>query len=151
MLNRRTLMAAAAAAPLAAFFTRPAVAAEPYVFAVDGIAIRGADPVAYLSQGEPVQGSRDHALMWGGATWHFSSAANMELFMADPRAYAPQYGGYCAYAASQGYVASTVPEAWTIHEGKLYLNFSLGVRRRWARDIPGHIASGDANWPALLA
>ena len=151
MLNRRTLLIAAAAAPLAAFLTRPAVAAEPYVFAVDGIAIRGADPVAFFSQGAPVQGSADHALMWDGATWHFSSAANMEMFMADPRAYAPEYGGDCAVAMSKGYIATSVPEAWTIHDGKLYLNYSVSVRRTWSRDIPGNIVLADAQWPAILA
>ena len=153
MLNRRTLLiaaAAAAAAPLAAFLTRPAVAAEPYVFAVDCIAIRGVDPVAYFSQGATVQGSADHALMWDGATWHFSSVANMEMFTANPRAYAPQYGGYCAFAMSKGYIATSVPEAWTIHDQKLYLNFSVDLRQIWSQDILGNIVLADAQWPAIL-
>lgn len=148
--RRSLLLGAAAAAPVATLFSRPAMAAEPMVFSEDGIAIRGADPVAYFTEMAPVQGSSEHAVMWNGTTWHFASAENMEAFIANPEAYAPQYGGYCAYAASQGYVASSVPEAWTVHEGKLYLNFSLGVRRRWERDIPGHIEMADANWPALL-
>ena len=80
----------------------------------------------------------------------FASAANRDLFDADPTAYAPQYGGYCAWAAAEGYVASTVPEAWTIHDGRLYLNFSRRMQRRWERDIPGNIARGNANWPAIL-
>ena len=89
--------------------------------------------------------------MWDGATWHFSSAANMEMFMADPRAYAPEYGGYCAFAMSKGYIATSVPEAWTIHDGKLYLNYSVSVRRTWSRDIPSNIVLADAQWPAILA
>lgn len=150
LFSRRALLMAVAATPAVAVLTRPALAAEPMVFAVDGIAIRGTDPVAFFTQMGPVQGSAEHAVMWNGTTWHFASAQNLETFMADPEAYAPQYGGYCAYAASQGYVASSVPEAWTVYEGKLYLNFSLGVRRRWERDIPGHIAMADDNWPAVL-
>lgn len=151
MLTRRTLLTAAvAAAPAAAFLTRPAMAAEPEVFSEGGIAIRGADPVAFFTEGAPVTGSPDHALMWNGTTWHFASAENMELFIADPSAYAPQYGGYCAFAMASGYIASTVPEAWTVHEGKLYLNYSTSIRGRWERDIPGNIEKADANWPTAL-
>lgn len=151
MLTRRSLLAAAAlAAPASLYLTRPAMAAEPAVFAEDGIAIRGADPVAFFTEGGPVQGSADHALMWNGTTWHFASAENMETFMGDPEAYAPQYGGYCAFAMASGYIASSVPEAWTIHEGKLYLNYSTGVRSRWERDIPGNIMKADENWPGIL-
>ena len=147
MLTRRMAIGLIAATPL---FASPAFAASPEIFAVDGVAIRGTDPVAYFTQGEPVAGTAEHAVMWKGATWHFASAENMALFEADPEAYAPQYGGYCAYAASKGGIATSVPEAWTIHEGKLYLNFSLRVRGFWAEDIPGNIALADANWPSIL-
>ena len=151
MITRRSLLAAATlAAPASLLFTRPAMAMEPEVFAEDGIAIRGADPVAFFTEGAPVIGSPDNALMWNGTTWHFASAENMETFMGDPEAYAPQYGGYCAFAMASGYIASTVPEAWTIHEGKLYLNYSTGVRSRWERDIPGNIMKADENWPSAL-
>jgi len=72
------------------------------------------------------------------------------LAPAGPAAYAPQYGGYCAWAVSQGYTASTDPHAWRIVDGKLYLNYSKGVQKRWQQDIPGNIAKGDANWPKVL-
>ena len=150
MLTRRTLLGAAFAAPAATLLTRPALAMEPETFAVDRIAIRGADPVAYFTDGGPVIGSADHALMWKGATWHFASAENMATFEADPERYAPAYGGYCAFAASRGYLAPTIPEAWTIHEDRLYLNANLRARELWLRDVPGNIAKGDANWPAIL-
>jgi len=150
MLTRRTLLTAAAATPFAALLSSPAVAAEPMVFSDSGIAIRGADPVAYFTQGAPVLGSADHALMWDGTTWHFASAENMEMFMADPHAYAPQYGGYCAFAMSKGYIATSVPEAWTVHDGKLYLNFSINVRQVWLEDVAGNIVLADGNWPTAL-
>ena len=88
--------------------------------------------------------------MWRGATWHFASDANRALFEADPLAFAPQYGGWCAWAVAEGYTASTVPDAWSIVDGRLYLNFSRSVQRRWERDIPGNIARADANWPGVL-
>tara|TARA_R110002051_G_scaffold50724_3_gene97915 strand:+ start:32603 stop:33022 length:420 start_codon:yes stop_codon:yes gene_type:complete len=128
----------------------PALAASPDIFAVDGLAIRGTDPVAYFKDQMPVAGDPEHRLMWRGATWHFASIANRALFEADPMAYAPQYGGYCAYAASKGAIAMTVPEAWTIYDDKLYLNYSESVRDIWRRDIPGNILLADGNWPDIL-
>ena len=144
------LLAALGAAPVALGFGRAARAATAPVYAEDGIAIDGTDPVAYFSEGRPVAGSSAHEVTWQGAAWRFASAANRERFEADPGAYAPQYGGWCAWAVAEGYTASTVPEAWKIVDGKLYLNYSRGVQRRWERDIPGTIARADANWPGVL-
>ena len=128
----------------------PRRAHEPAVHAADGAAIGGIDPVGYFDEGRPVEGSPAHELAWDGATWRFASARNAERFEADPRAFAPRYGGTCAWAVSEGYLAPIDPDAWTIHEGRLYLNASRGIRRRWSRDIPGHVARADANWPGVL-
>lgn len=68
----------------------------------------------------------------------------------DPQAYAPQYGGYCAWAVSQGHTASSDPQAWRIHDGKLLLNYSKGVQKTWEQDVPGFIAAADTNWPNVL-
>ena len=127
-----------------------AASAKAEVYAQDGIAIKGADPVAYFTQGQYVPGSSTYTYDWKGATWQFSSAANRDLFAASPAEYAPQYGGYCAWAVSQGYTAPVDPTAWSIVDGKLYLNFNADVQQRWERDIPGHIASANQNWPAVL-
>ena len=128
-----------------------AVAEEPAgVFAEGGVAIRGADPVAYFTEGGYVAGSASYTHEWGGATWQFASAENRDLFVSNPGAYAPQYGGFCAWAVSQGYTAPVDPTAWEIVDGKLYLNFDARIQRRWERDIPGNIASADQNWPAVL-
>jgi YHS domain-containing protein len=115
-----------------------------------GGAIKGYDPVAYFTQGKPVKGSGDHEFEYKGATWKFASAENRMTFEKNPEKYAPQYGGYCAYAVSQGYTASIDPEAWSIVDGKLYLNYSKGVRDKWSQDIPGYIKQADANWPKVL-
>jgi YHS domain-containing protein len=113
------------------------------------VAIEGTDPVAYFTAGKPIAGSSEFEHEWMGATWRFASAANRDLFAADPQKYAPQYGGYCAWAVSQGYTAKIDPEAWTIVGDRLYLNYSKEVRTQWSGDIPGNITKGDANWPKL--
>ncbi len=125
-------------------------AAEPVYQSFFGTAIDGTDPVAYFTEGRPVEGSSDYTHEWNGATWKFSSAANRDKFIADPDAFAPQYGGYCAWAVSQGYTASTDPEAWKIVEGKLYLNYNKSVQSQWEQNIPGHISAGNSNWPSVL-
>jgi YHS domain-containing protein len=114
------------------------------------LAVGGYDPVAYFAEGIPVEGSGEYTHEWKGATWRFSSARNLELFQADPEKYAPEYGGYCAYAVANGVTAPGDPEVWRIVEGRLYLNVSESIQTEWERDIPGYIRSADSNWPRLL-
>ncbi len=120
------------------------------VFEQAGLAIRGYDPVAYFTEQRAVEGSPGITQQWGGATWQFASSANRDRFVADSGRYAPQYGGHCAYAAANNYIAPTDPQAWTVHNDKLYLNFSKSVRARWKKDIGGNIARGDQHWPQLM-
>ncbi|MEM6677248.1 MAG: YHS domain-containing (seleno)protein [Pseudomonadota bacterium] len=137
-----------AIAPVAA--TTAVAAEDPIYQTLFGTAIDGTDPVAYFTEGRPVDGSSEFSHEWNGATWLFSSAENRDLFVADPERYAPQYGGYCAWAVAQGYTASTDPDAWAIVDDKLYLNYNQDVQTRWNKDIPGFIASADGNWPTVL-
>jgi YHS domain-containing protein len=129
----------------------PAWAAEDRVYSDwRGRAIRGYDPVAYFTEGRPVAGNSDIELDWNGATWRFASEANRATFLADPAAYAPQYGGWCAWAMAQGKTAAVDPEAWDIIDGKLYLNYSLDVQSRWRKDIPGLVSKADALYPGVV-
>lgn len=148
MIHRRTLLGLLAASP---FVARPAWADSPDVFATDGLAIRGYDPVAYFTTGGPVPGDPAHTIMWRGAVWQFSSPDTMMAFEMNPTGYAPEYGGYCAYAMSLGAIATTVPEAWTIDQGRLYLNYSVNVRSIWTEDIPGNVLRANGYWPDILA
>ncbi len=109
----------------------------------------GYDVVAYFTQNKPVKGSPRYQLEWNGGTWYFSSAANKQKFKTNPSKYAPQYGGYCAYAVTNGYKAKVSPNAWTIIDGKLYLNFSKNVRRKWLKDRDNNIQKADQNWSNL--
>ncbi|MGR5502726.1 YHS domain-containing (seleno)protein [Vibrio sp. DNB22_10_4] len=127
-----------------------AYALEPVYSDFFGKAIRGYDPVDYFTQGKPVKGNSDYTYDWNDATWYFSSKQNQDLFTANPDRYAPQYGGYCAWAVSKGYTAKIDPNAWYIHDDKLYLNYSKSVQSTWQQNIPGNIASADLNWPSLL-
>ena len=114
-----------------------------------GLALQGYDPVAYFTEHKPVRGNPELTASHAGAIYRFASPAHREAFLAAPAKYAPQYGGYCAYGVAGGYKAPIEPEAWSVVEGKLYLNYSQSVRRRWVSDIPGYVRKADANWPAV--
>jgi YHS domain-containing protein len=114
-----------------------------------GLALKGHDPVAYFEQGQPAKGSSALSFEWMGATWRFASPANRNLFQKDPHKYAPQFGGYCAWAVGHGYPADIDPEAWKIVDGKLYLNYSKSVQKMWEPEHRRWIDAGNANWPKL--
>jgi len=119
------------------------------IFVKDNAAISGYDAVAYFKEGKPVMGSTEFSVTYKGASWLFASKANADLFKANPEKYEPQYGGYCAYGCSQGHKAKTNPDAWTIVNGKLYLNYNTDVKAKWSKDQPGYIKKADANWPKV--
>ena len=114
-----------------------------------GVAIDGYDPVAYFTDGESQKGSSEFTTDWGGTQWRFSSAEHRDLFVQMPGKYAPQYGGYCAYAASINLIAPGNPTHWKVVDGKLFLNNNLIVHKLWERDIPAKISAGDQHWPSL--
>lgn len=128
-------------------------AADPDVYATKAGAIRGYDTVAYFSlqpDDKAVKGSDEFTHEYMGATWKFVSAENRDLFAADPEKYAPQYGGYCAFAVSHNFTKSVNPNVWKIVDGKLYLNFNRIAYRKWDKDLDASIVRGDANWPTVL-
>ncbi|NKC29819.1 YHS domain-containing (seleno)protein [Falsiroseomonas selenitidurans] len=114
-----------------------------------GVALDGYDTVAWFTQSRPLRGRADFAATHAGVSWRFASAAHLAAFREDPARYTPRYGGYCAFGVARGYKVDIDPEAWHIEAGRLYLNYDRGVQRQWQRDIPGHIARADANWPRL--
>jgi hypothetical protein len=113
------------------------------------LAIKGYDPVAYFTPGKPTPGSAGITYDWDGARWRFADTANRDLFQRDPDAYAPQYGGYCALGMTVGNRGDVDPEAWTIVDAKLYLNYDKSGRDEWRQDQAANIAQADRNWPHL--
>jgi len=140
-----------ALAALVLMLAAPARAESPMVNADDqGHAIRGYDAVAYFDEGAPREGSAEFSHEWMGATWLFASAEHRDAFAADPEAYAPQFGGYCAYAVAKGNPAQADPRVWAIVDGKLYLNLGEAVQAKWEADRSALIASARNNWPDVL-
>ena len=147
-----THLSMATAALLALVFSASASAQDRiYTGLFNNNAVGGYDAVAYFTQGEPVRGDRDFITEWRGANWRFASQDNLDLFLADPESYAPQYGGYCAWAMANGDFAKGDPEYWRIVDGKLYLNYDANIQQRWEADIPGFIERANVNWAEFEA
>jgi YHS domain-containing protein len=115
----------------------------------DGVAIKGHDPVAYFTMNKPVQGSPSFMAKHDGATYWFATAEHQQMFNTQPAKYVPQYGGYCAYGVAKGAKPDIDPTAFSVVEGKLYLNLSPDVQSRWLKDVPGYVRSADENWKSL--
>lgn len=115
-----------------------------------GVAIRGYDSVAYFTEKKPVMGKEQFSTDWKGAKWHFSSQANLEAFKANPEKYAPQYGGYCAYGVTRGYLVKVEPDQFAVVNDKLYLNYDAGVQKTWSKDQAKYIKEADSKFASLL-
>lgn len=118
-------------------------------FEKNGVAIEGYDAVAYFTDKKPVEGKKEFSAEYKGSTFLFSTAANRDKFIANPAAFAPQFNGFCAYGAAAGYKAKIDPDAFSIVDGKLYLNYNNVVRVRWNLDTKGYINKAEANWPTV--
>jgi enamine deaminase RidA (YjgF/YER057c/UK114 family) len=144
--SRLGLVAATAGLMCAAAFASSARSEEAK------LSIGGYDPVAYFTDGKPVQGKSEFEHLWHKLRWRFASDAHRQSFAKDPDRYAPQYDGYCAMGVSNDDAAhrDTIdPEAWAIVDGKLYLvhnQYWLGV---WREHSEEYIKRANASWQAL--
>lgn len=155
--RRMALLAAPLAGVAALFPALPAWAAPPVNTLKTGLlggrgdtAILGYDPVAYFTVGKPVKGQDAFSYDWMGAKWKFASQAHLDLFKANPKQYAPQYGGYCAYGVAQDNLVSIEPDKFKVLDGKLYLNYNADVQSTWLKDPAGYVKQADAKFDSLL-
>ncbi|MEM7057374.1 MAG: YHS domain-containing (seleno)protein [Pseudomonadota bacterium] len=149
MLSRRTLLTGSAAALLA---PHAAVAADKSEIYMDlqGRALKGYDSVAYHVQRKPMKGNPALSMEWKGAKWLFSTPANLVRFRSEPERWAPQYGGYCAWAVAKGWARPINPTIFRIFDDKLYLNLNMEIHRRWLKKRHTFIAEANEQWPGIL-
>ena len=136
---------------LVAPIATPALANKPRVLTQNGVALHGYDPVSYFNASGPLDGTNAHRLMWRNAIWRFATARNQMIFEHDPHAFAPKFGGYCAMAMTEGVLSDITPDAWALHDGKLYLMHSTTARDRCKRQPEHFVAEANAHWPSALA
>lgn len=146
----KLIKSAGLAAAMTLAVSTAALAAGPELNASStGLALQGYDPVAYFTEGEATKGSYKITASHNEATYWFSSEEHKAAFEADPNAYVPEYGGYCAFGAAMGFKFDGDPNHWKIVDGELYLNLSKDIQERWSTDIPGFIEQADNNWETI--
>lgn len=145
--TRRNCLVALSLSALA--ISVPALAGD--FFERNGLAIDGFDPTSYFSEGKPVRGSADFSAEYKGSVFYFASAENRMRFLAAPADFAPQFGGFCAYGAAGGYKAKIDPTAFSIIDGKLYLNYDAKVQASWSQDTRGYIRKAEQKWPTVAS
>jgi hypothetical protein len=149
MTNRRQIVASLVVLPVLSAFPRQADAMAPEFYTKHGIAVGGADVVAYFRNGQRLQGDPVLSVSWRSATWQFSSVGNRDAFEMNPAAFAPQFGGFCAYAMAQRAIVPADPDVFVIRGGRLFLTFSADVRRLWLANPAHYISLAEANWPLI--
>lgn len=116
----------------------------------DGVALQGFDPVAFFTDSRAVQGNSQFQSQYDGAKYYFASAEHKAAFDKEPGKYEPQFGGYCAYGASQGHPAPIKIEAWQIVNGRLLMQYDLGIKDKFNKDQQGNLRKADQNWPGIV-
>jgi YHS domain-containing protein len=149
LISRRVGLTSLLVAGIAAF-SKASFAAPP-VAQSNGYAIGGYDVVAYFAKNAAVRGKPEFSHVWHGATWLFESAENRDKFAANPDAFAPQYGGYCAVGMSKGGKGNGDPQAWSVRNGKLYLTANQNVRAKFDQDGDTYISKADSWWQRSYA
>ncbi len=110
------------------------------------VLLKGADVVAYFTDGRYVQGQSAFKSTHEGVTLHFASAEHKAAFDQAPQKYLPQFGGYCAngivYAIPWGGDADT----WKIIDGKLYIFGGQGSKDAFELDPARNLALAQKYW-----
>ena len=116
----------------------------------NSVAIQGYDPVAFFTQNRPVKGLPEFESQYHGARYLFASADDKAMFDANPAKYEPQFGGFCAYAVSEGHTAPVKIEAFMIVNGRLLMQYDLDIKKTFEKDPQGRPAKADKNWPGIV-
>lgn len=112
-------------------------------------ALEGRDPVAYFTEGKAVRGDGFILSKHNWLTYLFTSKDHKATFDKDPEKYAPQFGGWCAFGVSVGKKFHADPEAFVVHEGKLYVNVNKDILKKFKEDLAGNIKKAEASWSKI--
>jgi YHS domain-containing protein len=110
------------------------------------VMLKGADVVAYFTEGAYQQGAAEHQSTFEGVSFWFASAAHKAQFEQSPQRYLPQYGGYCANGIVYGIPWGGDADTWKITDGKLYIFGGQASKDGWELDEPANLALAEKYW-----
>ena len=104
-----------------------------------------------------MRGSKNFSSEYEGVNYWFSSAANKQMFEKDPGKYAPQYGGWCAFAmGKKNAKVPSDPQTFKLYNGQLYLFYNDYMQGEpfntiipWNADEKNAKQLADANWKSM--
>ncbi|MBT3366956.1 MAG: YHS domain protein [Nitrospina sp.] len=134
---------------LVALFANGALANTNNGTEISAPVMSGYDPVAYFEAGKPVRGNGYHTATYNGGTYLFETKEHKEAFNANPKKYAPQFGGYCAYGVAVGKKFYSDPTVWKIINRKLYLNLDTNIQAKWNKKMKAYISKAHSNWEGI--
>ena len=114
-----------------------------------GVAINGFDPVAYFLDGTPTLGKDAFEHTFAGVVWRFHNEGNRVIFIADPEAYVPRFGGYDPVGVARGVAVPGDPRLWLMSDERLCLFYSPEARNSFAVDARRVLTTADRKWPAI--
>lgn len=117
----------------------------------DRVMLKGADVVAYFTQGKYVQGDARYTSRYDDVTFRFASAEHKALFDAAPQKYQPQYGGFCANGIAYAIPWGGDADSFRMIDGKLYIFGGQGSRDGWDLDVPLNLKRADGYWADEVA
>jgi YHS domain-containing protein len=117
----------------------------------DRLLLKGADVVAYFTDGRYVQGVPAHKSVYEGVTFRFASPEHKALFDKEPAKYLPQFGGYCANGIVYGIPWGGDADTWRIIDGKLYIFGGQASKDAFELNVPGNVQLANKYWTDEVA
>lgn len=113
------------------------------------VALRGTDAVALAMGNHVTAGNAKFAHDHDGVAYYFASEKAMKQFAANPDAYMPQYGGFCAFGVAIGKKLDADPHYADIVDGKLYVFLNAVAFGKYLEDKQGTLKMAEKNWPGM--
>jgi YHS domain-containing protein len=125
---------------------------QHYNLGADNVALKGYDPVGYLTKSLALKGRKEISAEHRGVIYYFASEENKKLFTGSPEKYLPAYGGWCATAMAKSEKVEIDPANFKITNGRLFLFFKAfyaNALKEWNKDEPNLTGKADANWKKI--
>ncbi len=122
-----------------------------------GVILDGYDAVSYFKPNGPIKGSTQFQTKFEDAIYWFATDQNKNEFAKEPKKYAPQFGGWCAYAVADSKSKVEIdPKSFLIQDGKLLVFYNgiwADTKKKWQstkdKSSAAYLKEAESNWPEV--
>lgn len=115
------------------------------------LGLHGVDPVSMFESEAPRIGDAVYTSEHEGVDYYFASEEARQLFDADPGAYLPQFGGFCAFGVYKGKKLDGDVRFADIVDGKLYLFVNAAIFEQYLANSEEVIRIAYETWPDIVS